>query len=109
MKRHKSSGTEDGGGDENHKDELMAQEIPCNRLFSICLKLSTMFVLVLAVAFATFHSGMFNYDFAYIDTGLVTPDISLLFDKYDTNADGKLDIFEFEPLAHRVLTTKVHK
>jgi hypothetical protein len=40
--------------------------------------------------------------------GLVVCDIIKLFESYDKNNDGFLDIFEFEPLGHIVLNSKVN-
>ena len=69
------------------------------------------FVFLLAVAFGVvfygFSIGLFDLNFSHVDYELITTDVILLFEKYDTNADGKLSLHEFEPLAHNFLNSKV--
>jgi hypothetical protein len=113
MRRHRSPERsenpppEDTTSKEKSKSSLIGQKRHGGRIFRSCFNLLSLCLLVSGVVYYGFHSGLLDYDFEYIDMGLITPDISLLFDKYDTNADGKLDIFEFEPLAHHLQSIKV--
>ena len=65
-------------------------------------------LLMLAVLFVGFYSSTFDFNFEFVDHGMsLTPDILVLYEQYDRNGDHKIDLYEFEPLAHRVFNSKV--
>jgi hypothetical protein len=116
MKRHKNNSelnSEENNLNSNDdyektdKPQKNGQISLLKSIFINLLKLVFGALVVTSIVFYSLNSGLVYYDFGFLDTGLLTPDIVLLYEKYDTNADGKLDIFEFEPLAHRILSTKV--
>ena len=73
-------------------------------------RIASLIFLVLAagVGYLFYNGTYFHYNFTYnpdyFDT---SPDIILLYEKHDVNADGKLDLREFKPLAERILNYRV--
>lgn len=72
--------------------------------FSIAFSL----MLMVVIGCAGFYSNIFDYNFEYDDHLGITPDILVLYEQYDRNGDRFIDLREFEPLADRILNSKVY-
>lgn len=111
MKRRKSltDHSLDDDSEEKPKPLILIKTKPTFKLE--CYK-STVYFLVFLVliklflflAYFVVLSTTIDYDLAFFDGGNVRAEIQVLFEKYDRNDDKILDINEFEPLAHKLLT-----
>jgi hypothetical protein len=112
MKRRKSLNDhipDDGGSDKKLKPLTLIKSRPTFTLE--CYKstiYSIIFVflikLLLLLGYLAYLSTNIDYDLAFFDGGNARAEIQVLFEKYDRNDDKILDINEFEPLAHKLLT-----
>ena len=72
-----------------------------------CLSVSFSLILMATIVGFGFYSNIFDYNFEYEDNFGITPDILVLYEQYDRNGDRFIDLHEFEPLADRILNSKV--
>ncbi|CAF1003983.1 unnamed protein product [Brachionus calyciflorus] len=104
MKRNKK-----GIGDEDTKS-LMPQDernkkslkIECHKLSCFMLTLTIVVSLVLGNLFLIYKDDLSSFK----SEGLISGEVRLLYEKYDLNSDGIIDLNEFEPLAHKFLEAK---
>mgnify|MGYP001811060498 CR=1 FL=1 len=102
MKRRKSKSST--------SDDLLQDASKQRR--SSCLRL-LFYVVAFGVLTSCFLANLsnlllwFNPDFEIVEMGTIPVDISVLFQTYDRNGNGVLELEEFEPLGHKVLSIKV--
>ena len=116
MRRHRQ-----GIGDSGEQNRSPEQEEfksdkkkPSNKVTfelekSTCIILSIVCTLLFMfiTLYVGFKANIFNFNFEYEDMHL-TPDIMVLYEQYDRNGDHRIDLYEFEPLAHRIFNSKVN-
>ena len=106
MKRRK---TEPGASEAELSDEQTKQNEVSSKNKPMLTIVALICLMVSAFVAHSLYTGSaikykIEYNQEYYD---LTPDMILLYEKYDRNGNGKIDLNEFEPLAHRLLNYKV--
>lgn len=111
MKRHKK-----GIGDsETNLNASINRSHVVNENFKIECKKSTLYLLIFSLISSIFLAKLYltipslGQDQGFDSSLPISGDVLLLYQKYDLNSDGKIDIDEFEPLALKFLEIKVFK
>jgi hypothetical protein len=107
MKRHKKAAESlsEKNSQETEKP-LVTHRKQCRKYFAnYCLL--TIFSASIVLIALRIGFGLIHYETEFNQVGVITPDILLLYEKYDRNGDNMIDLNEFEPLAHKILSMKV--
>ncbi len=103
MKRRRKSESEtnDQIGHEVNEPKLSNAKNSKCRTFLAAFFISILLGILLLILSA---NSFFKFD---IELNNIKSDILFLYEKYDRNGDGLLDLGEFEPIGHKLLSVKV--
>jgi hypothetical protein len=107
MKRHKRAAESlSDFNAQDPKEPFVAQRKYPRKFFAnYCLL--TIFLVSIVLIVIRIGFGLIHYETEFNQVGVIAPDIILLYEKYDRNGDNIIDLNEFEPLAHKILSMKV--